>query len=86
MNTAIKSTIQSLTEKVSATEMAQMLDSLDDQGIGLVHYFTALDYAEGVELIHKHGANVNLKAHGTNITPLVIAATRGHEKTVRVLM
>ena len=87
MSNAIRSTIGTLIERLcSSLEVSRMLDSLDDRGISLIHYFAALDYADGVEFLHKYGANVNIKAQGTNITPLVIAAARGHEKTVRVLM
>lgn len=32
------------------------------------------------------GADVNLKVCGTNLTPLIIAAARGNEKTVEILV
>ena len=54
--------------------------------MSLIHYFAALDYADAIEFIYSHGANVNLKAKDSNLTPLVIAAARGHDKTVRTLM
>ena len=87
MISTIKKTIQSFSERIGdPIELTQALDVADEQGVSLIHYLSALDYSEAIEFLHSYGANVNLKAKDSNLTPLVIAAARGHDKSVRTLM
>ena len=62
------------------------LDQLDIYGVSLIHYFTVLDYHELIQLIVTHGANPNIKAKGSFYTPLIIAAARGYDHSVKVLI
>lgn len=62
------------------------LETSDADGVGLVHDLAVLDHAAAIEMMIEHGANVNLAVPGTNITPLVIAAARGHDSTVKALV
>ena len=84
---AVKATIAAFAErKGSREEVARVLDAPDEQGASLVHYLTALDYSELIEFVHSYGANINLKARDSNFSPLVIAAAKGLDKSVRTLM
>ena len=66
--------------------MVQVLNESDEHGASLIHYFTALDYPELIEFMHSQGADINLKAKDSNFSPLVIAAAKGLDKSVRILM
>ena len=50
----------------------------------------ALNYHELVPIFHHYGANLSLKTQDKDpklqLTPLMIAAAKGHEKTVKKLM
>ena len=67
-------------------EFRILINELDDSGVSLIHYVAALDYSDMVGFLHEMGANLNIKAFGTNYSPLVIAAARGYDLTVRNLM
>ena len=58
-----------------------MINYQDKDGFALIHYFTYLDYHEMVRLLAENGADLELTAKDGNY-PLMIAAARGHEKTV----
>jgi len=58
----------------------------DETGVSLIHYLAILDYYEVIEVLICMGADVNLKVNETNLTPLIIAAARGNEKTVEILV
>jgi hypothetical protein len=73
-------------ERRIPSEIACELNMPDCDGISLVHYFAVLDYHELIEMIATYGANINLKAKGTNLTPLIIAASRGFDKSIRCLI
>lgn len=45
-----------------------------------------LDFAHVIEAMAQLGSDVNNMVTGTNITPLIIAAARGHKKTVKTLI
>jgi ankyrin repeat protein len=65
-----------------------LLNSYDEYGCALIHYIAALNYHELVHILNEYGANLSLKT-GTKrnqLTPLMIAAAKGHEKTVKKLM
>lgn len=66
------------------------MNSLDEHGCSLLHYVAALDYHEIVNLLHEYGADLSLKtgynSGGENMTPLMIAAAKGYQKTVKKLM
>ena len=62
------------------------LETPDSDGVSLIHDLAVLNHSEAIELMAKNGANVNLAVKGTNITPLVIAASRGCDSTVKVLV
>ena len=52
----------------------------------MIHYLAALGQSELIKFVSNLGADLNLKARGSNYSPLVIAAARGHDETVRVLL
>lgn len=62
-----------------------MINEIDAEGGALIHYITALDYYELLNLLHENGADLNLKSK-ENLTPLVIAAAKGCEKSVKKLI
>ena len=51
-----------------------------------MHYVTALNYYELIQVLVENGANINIQSSTNNITPLVIAAAKGHEKCVKWLI
>ena len=53
-----------------------------------MHYIVALNYHELITILHESGANLSLKTtvKGQEMTPLMIAAATGHEKSVKKLM
>lgn len=51
----------------------------------MLHYVTALNYYELIPILYEHGADINVKS-SSNLTPLMIAAAKGHEKSVKKLM
>ena len=63
-------------------------------GATLIHYFAALNYHEMIQVLSHYGANLSLKTSTIDgqalpkqeLTPLMIAAARGNEKTVKKLM
>ena len=61
------------------------MNLVDEKGASLLHYITALNYYELIPILHEYGANVNIKS-SNNLTPLMIAAAKGHEKSVKKLM
>jgi ankyrin repeat protein len=50
-----------------------------------LHFLTVENYAEGVEFLCSHGADVNCVDHSDSI-PLLHAAILGYEKIVRILL
>ena len=61
----------------------RLINEFDQFGYALIHYFTEIDYHECIKVIAKSGGDVNLKAKNeSNSSPLLIAAARGHEKSV----
>jgi ankyrin repeat protein len=91
----IKRLMQSLFEKLkekfqgTAGEQLQgLLNSFDEYGCALIHYIAALNYHELVHILYEYGANLSLKTatQRNQLTPLMIAAAKGHEKTVKKLM
>lgn len=85
----IKRVMVSLFEKLhhkNPESLKQDLNSKDDKGCALIHYICALNYHDLIPLMHEYGADINLPMGDKGRTPLVIAAARGNEKTVKKLM
>lgn len=66
-------------------ERIKLLNELDSNGGAILHYITALNYYESIPVLYEHGADINISS-STGITPLVIAAAKGYEKSVKKLM
>jgi len=50
-----------------------------------MHYLAFVNYHEAIKLIIDNGANVNLKSESKEY-PLLIAASKGFEQTVQILV
>lgn len=67
----IKRLMQSLFEKLkdkcqgtaadADEQLPGKLNSYDDYGCALIHYISALNYHELVQILHDYGANLSLK-------------------------
>jgi hypothetical protein len=69
-------------------EVIKLLNATDSEGAALVHYVAALNYHEVIPIIHSFGGNLSVKTSCglRELTPLMIAAAQGNEKTVKKLM
>lgn len=72
-------------EKMSSEERINILNEQDQNGACFIHYVTALNYYEMITLLHDNGADINLLTK-SGLSPIVIAAAKGHEKSVKRLM
>jgi ankyrin repeat protein len=72
-------------DELNSEERMRLVNDLDEYGGSLLHYVTALDYYEMIPLLHEYGADLNIKS-SNNMTSLVIAAAKGHEKSVKKLI
>jgi ankyrin repeat protein len=62
------------------------LDSYDEYGLSLIHYVTTLDWPEVIKALAERRADLNRTALGSNITPLIIAAALGNQRSVKALI
>jgi len=62
-----------------------MLNTPDEHGASLIHYLTALNENEIVEILCKYGVDKDLKVAQTNFNPLMIAAARNLEQIFNTL-
>ena len=83
---AVKSTLSHLQASFSREETALWLNTADDDGVALIHYAAALDLTSAVEQLGLHGADMNLKISGTNLSPFVIASALGLDHTITALL
>ena len=44
--------------------MITIIDELDEHGYGLVHYFSATNNLEALEMLMRAGANLNIEVQG----------------------
>ncbi len=51
-----------------------------------MHYVAALNYYNIIPLLVKHGSDINARTEKDGLTPLMIAAAKGYEKSVRKLV
>lgn len=72
-------------EKTEAERLA-LINTLDEKGASLLHYVTALNYYDLISLLVEFGADINVKCVNNNVTPLMIACAKGHEKSVKKLV
>ena len=82
----VKNTITNLLVRFRRDQIAEWLNTPDEFGACLIHYITALNLTDLIEFLSMHGADINVKAKDTNLTPLVIAAAHGHDQSCRILM
>jgi ankyrin repeat protein len=74
-------------DKMGQEKSRAMLDEIDQYGYSLIHYFTEIDYHECIKVLVSFGVDINKKALNEQKSyPLLIAAARGHEKSVQVLI
>ena len=52
----------------------------------MIHYFVCLNLDDMVYLLESYGADINIKDKVNGLTPLVVAAAKGLDKTARVLV
>ena len=57
---AMENILSHLSRTMRKEHVAEILDSPDEAGISLIHYVTALDLHNVIELVAKHGACLNL--------------------------
>lgn len=74
-----------MNEWMSKEEIAQILNEVDESGATLIHYVTALDYHELINILYANGCDINAKITN-NITPLVIAVANNFIKSVKQLI
>ena len=65
--------------------MKKELDSQDEEGFCLIHYYAYLGLTEALKVICSFGGNLNLKARKEGSTPLMISARLGHENSVQFI-
>ena len=70
----------------SKAERIQIINEVDENGYALVHYLTHVNYFEAVKLLADFGADINLQVNKSNEYPLYIAAAKGFDKTIQVLI
>lgn len=75
-----------LREKFSEIDRKQLINDFDQDGNTILHYVTALNYYELIPLLYENGADLNVKSSKNNLTPLMVAAAKGYEKSVKKLM
>ena len=63
-----------------------MLNEEDEHGFSLIHYFALVDYHDSIRLLAENGANINILSSSGNSSSLLLAATRGNEQSVQVLL
>ena len=73
-------------QEMTFQEKKSLINSVDSNGATLLHYVTALNYYELIPLLHENGADINIKTTRSSLTPLMVAAAKGHEKSVKKLM
>lgn len=64
----------------------RLLNEYDQYGGTLIHYITGLNYYELIPLLHANGVDINIRTSSNNVSPLMIAISKGHEKSVKKLM
>lgn len=74
-----------LKKEVPEKERITLLNSLDQNGVSLLHYLIALNYFELIKPLCEMGVDINLKTL-SGLSPLVIAAAKGYEKAVKKLI
>eukprot|EP00347_Sterkiella_histriomuscorum_P020850 403336227 len=67
-------------------ERIRLLNEHDQYGGTLIHYITGLNYYKLIPILHEFGADINMRTKKTNLSPLMIAISKGHEKSVKKLM
>ena len=82
----VKKTLTDLAVRFTRDQVAHWLNTPDEFGASLIHYITALNMTDLIEVLCMHGADINVKAKDTNLTPLVIAAAHGFDQSCRILM
>lgn len=78
--------LERMKNEMSESERKNLLNQFDPNGATLLHYVTALNYYELIPVLHEYGADINIKSALNQLSPLMIAAAKGHEKGVKKLM
>ena len=78
--------VDRMNKEMTLQEKKSLINSIDSNGATLLHYVTALNYYELIPLLHENGADINMKTKRSSMTPLMVAAAKGHEKAVKKLM
>lgn len=81
----LKNAIDTYSATRSKSQLIELLNKCDDQGLSIVHYLVYIGFRKSCELVLDVGANTCLVANG-NITPLEIALSLGDEKMIELLV
>ena len=63
-----------LTERLNAKKRERLINSFDKNRIAPLHYAARYDHVDIMELLIKHGANINVKDKEEGLTPLHFCA------------
>ncbi len=74
-----------LRQRLGAEETVRIINEQDEHGCALLHYVTALDYYELIEVFAHYGAALDVMTKD-NLTPLIISAAIGNKKTLSQLL
>ena len=77
--------LEKIKEEITNEEATKLINEIDEYGASLLHYVTAINYYELIPILHEAGADLNIKT-SNNLTPLIIAAAKGHEKSLKKLI
>ena len=78
--------LQKLSAKYDQKYVIECINQIDKDGYALIHYFTLLEYNQAIQILIQHGADVNIRSTRDNSFPLKIAAQKGYEATVQLLI
>lgn len=80
-----KNAVGSILETIHVDDHADLLNELDDDGMGLIHWAADRGHHEIIKILISYGADVNL-GDGEMQTPLHYAAACGHKDCINVLL
>lgn len=82
----VKVLIEKLQQTFGTAEKIKLINEQDKHGYCLVHYFSAVDYHEIINILSINGADMNVKTRDCKKTPLIIATEYGNEMSVKAIL
>lgn len=73
-------------ETYGLSKTSQILNKIDERGLGILHYFLALDYFEIIGVFSRCGGDLELKTGKSYITPSMICTMLDCRKSLNQLL